>query len=222
VKGDQEVSKAKMIIVALIVSFALGAVAVSTASAADEWFVSGTRLVGSAAVAEEAKLDGLGLLLMPAVPFTLACEGPLLAKGTYIFNPAKILASQLSFKNCFVQTPAACTLVGTTITTLGNDLQGTVTLAANGSGARIAVKTPGRVFTEIELTGTECSLAGLTPIPGEFTLGSAGSATESATHALEGLGSVENNSSQIDKDKIYLDGKALVSLASGSKWSFHA
>jgi hypothetical protein len=216
------VSKVKVIVMALVASFAFGAVAVSTASAADEWFVSGTRLVGSAAVAEEAKLDGLGLLLSPELPLTLACEGPLLAKGAYIFNPAKLLATSLSFKNCFVQSPASCELVGSTITTKGSDLQGTVTLAANGSGARITGKTSEAAFTEIEFTGTNCALPAVAPIKGEITFGSAGSGTESEIHGLEGLGSVENNSLFIVKDKAYLDGKTLISLASGSKWSFHA
>jgi hypothetical protein len=213
--------RATVIVAVLVGSFAFCTAAVSSASAADEWFVSGTQLVGSAALAEESKLDTLGLLLIPAVPFSLACEGPLLLLGAYISNPARLLARQLDFRNCFAQS-SVCTLVGNTITTEGNDIQGTVALATNGSGARISVKTPSSDFTILEFSGGSCALAGAQPLKGEVTFGSVGSGTESAGHPLEGLGSVENNSFDIFKDNIYLDGKALVSLASGSKWSFHA
>ena len=216
-------SKVKVMVMALIASFAFGAVAVSTASAADEWFVNGTRLVGSAALAEEAKLDTLGTLLAPGLPLTVDCEGPLLLLGAYIYNPAQVLARQFDFRNCFVLSPAKCTLRSSTISTEGKDLQGTVTLAPGGGGAaRLTGKTSEPQFTVLELQGAECSIAGEQPVKGEVTFGAPVAATELATHELEGLGSTENNSLAVGKDKAYIEGgKALISLASGSKWSFH-
>ena len=68
-------SRAKMAVVAFAASLAFGAVVASTASAADEWFVNGTRLVGSATLAEEVKLDTLGKLLAPGLPLKSAARG---------------------------------------------------------------------------------------------------------------------------------------------------
>ena len=98
-----------------------------------------------------------------------------------------------------------------------------MTLAPGGGGAgRLTVKTPSAQFTVFEVAGSECSIAGEQPIKGEVTLGVPGATTESETHELEGLGSLENNSIAVGKDKAYLEGgKGLVRLASGSKWSFH-
>ena len=45
--------------------------------------------------------------------------------------------------------------------------------------------------------------------------------TEEELQAIEGQGSFENNSLEVAGDKSYIEGgKALLKLASGSKWSF--
>lgn len=217
-------SRAKIAVVALAGSLAFGAVAASCASAADEWFVNGTRLTGSAALAEEAKLDALETLLAPGLPLVLGCEGPLLLLGAYIHNPGILLVRQFDARNCFLLAPAECSLASSTTTTEGSDIQGIATLAPGGGGAgRLTVKTASAVLTTLEIVGASCAIAGEQPTIGEFTFGVPGVATESETHALEGLGSTENNSYIVGIDHVYLEGaKALLRLASGSKWSFHA
>lgn len=217
-------SKVKVIVMTLIASFAFGTVAVSSASAADEWFVNGTRLVGSAALAQEAPLDTLGTLLVPNLPLTIDCEGPLLLLGAYIYNPARVLANAFDFENCSTLSPAKCALSSSTIFTVGSDLQGIVTLAPSGGGAgRLAGKTGEPEFANLDIVGAECSIAGEKAVKGEVVFGAPGATTESETHELEGLGSQENNSLTVGgSNKAYIErGRALIRLASGSKWSFH-
>jgi hypothetical protein len=67
-----------------------------------------------------------------------------------------------------------------------------------------------------------CSLAGEQGIDGRVNLKLGTGQTEEVSQALEGLGSSEGNLSLIiDKNNAYIEGgKTLLSLASGSKFSF--
>jgi hypothetical protein len=209
-------SRTGPILVALIASFVFSAMAAGSAWAG-EWFVGGTKLTGSAALTVEARLSRLIRWLAPGI-VAIGCEGPLLLLGAYIHNPALILARRLDFRNCFVLTPESCSIEPTIET---QELQGTVKTETSLENRVTYKPVVGKLFATISFQGTGCVIAGETAVDGEVTLGMLNGQTEETTHVFEGLGSRENNSLEIDKEAVYLEGGgALVSLASGSKWSF--
>jgi hypothetical protein len=67
-----------------------------------------------------------------------------------------------------------------------------------------------------------CAFNGEEPVTGSLVAGAPTGQLSLLAQALTGLGSTEgNNSLQIASQKAYLDGgKALLTLASDSKWSF--
>jgi hypothetical protein len=213
-------SRCRVVAVALFASLAFGAVAASSASAG-EWWVNGTKLASSAALSEGVTLGTLWRILAPAVPFIVECEGPLLVLRAYLSPPNVILARNIHFNNCLVLQPPNCILVLPRFLTLGSHI--TADVVPGLSGLPVAeLKTSEPDLFELEFEGADCSIAGVNPIKGEFTSSLPGIQTESQTHVLEGLDSVENNSLSFVKDKAYvLGGAELLTLASGSKWSFH-
>ena len=80
----------------------------------------------------------------------------------------------------------------------------------------------GTEFVTLEFVGGSCAIAGEKPVKGSVTVGASTGQTENTLQPIEGLGSKENNSLTIGGHPTFLEGgKALLKLASGSKWSFH-
>ena len=98
-----------------------------------------------------------------------------------------------------------------------------VKLGTKASGDRVTL-APQTKTTIAELPFKEentCAFAGTEPLKGEVTLDAPTGQTDEASQAVEGLGSLENNSLEVAKDKAYVEaGKTVLKLASGSKWSF--
>jgi hypothetical protein len=216
------ISRAKLS-VAFALTLAFGAITASTASA-ESWFVNGTKLTPDVtlALATTAAVDESAFLEVPSLKIKLTCTGGpgkiLTATGPYIQAEASLGAESLTFEGCSEIEPATCKVQSSIKT------EPVVGSLETGSGAldriRFAPKN-GRVFTNFTFEGS-CSLAGEKPISGQVVIDATDGQTESVSQPIEGLGRTENNSLEIAKAKAYIDGgRALLTLASGSLWSFH-
>jgi hypothetical protein len=199
----------------------ISAVAASTASAGS-WFVSGTKLAKGAtvAIAATAKVDESTILSAPSLGVEVTCSGATLdGKQAFLQGEANAGAEGLTFLGCSEIAEPTCT-IGTSLVT--NSLVASVeTGTAPLDRIRFAPKA-GKALAEITFMGSSCPLAGEQPINGQVVLDSKTGQNESATLPVEALGSVENNSLELDKQKACLTaGKALLALASGAKWAFH-
>jgi hypothetical protein len=214
----------KTIATALVAAGALNALI--TASASAGWFVGGTELKTSAAIATTAVVDEKIKFLAPAViDLTIECAGSTLdSENGKIEGTDKSFASKLTFLACSTVKPATgCAIESQPVGISTNPI---LALAALKSGEEDKVTfTPetGKVFAEIAFSSADtCAFNGLEGVKGAFTLGVPTGQLELESQALVGLGSLENNSLEVANSKAYVvGGKSLLRLASGSKWSFH-
>ena len=209
---------------ALFAIVALSAMIASSASAAG-WHVNGTELAqGSklalttaATVDEDATLS----LFPKGVKVKIKCEGTTLdGESPEIIGTNQGMAKALTFTGCKTTEPTKCNLETETVAT--NPIKVFVT---KGSGeADVATFAPlsEETFTNIPFSAkNSCSLNEPEPISGSVRVKAPTGQTEEELQAIEGLGSVENNSLEIGGGKAYIEGgKALLKLTSGSKWSF--
>ena len=208
-------SRAKMLVATLVSVIAPFAVAASTASAA-EWFVGGTKLATTVAVATTAQLDSLVVLQAPTLTLSVHCLGPQLLIREVLQAPDKVLVNEIIDHNCLALSPANCT-VGPLIVFPG-PLEGLVL----SNGVTHWRPRTGKLVAVLDWEGEKCAIAGEKPLNGEFALSYGSIGTEEAIHAVEGLGTTENNSLETGGNKVYIyGGHALVGLASGLRWSFH-
>jgi hypothetical protein len=216
-------SKVKIIIAALFAVLALTAVAAGSASAAG-WHVNGTELTGtqSAALSTTAVNDNPAVLNVPALPLKITCKGSLTGVSPVITAPNSGSATSLTFHECSVVEPTTCALSAPEIKT--EAVTATVSTATGTADHILFKATSASKFTEFELTGSSCSISGKKAVKGTVVLKAATGQTESATQALEGLGSLEQGTDSLTtaNDASYIEGgKALLKLESGAKWSFH-
>jgi len=209
-----------MAILALIAASGLSAVAASSASAGS-WFVNGTKLAKGAtvALATTAHVDESTVLSVPSLGIKLTCSGNTLkGEAAYIQGEAYGGAKSLTFEGCSEITPNTCTIQ----TTIATEPVVASVETGNAPLDRILFKpAQDRVFATINFKGS-CVEAGEQGVDGAVVLDSSTGQTESVTQPLQGLGTTENNSLEILEKKAYLvGGKALLTLASGLKWSFH-
>ena len=219
-------SRIKITVMALFAVVALSAMIASSASAAG-WHVNGTELGKNSkqALTTAAAVDTAATLSIVTKSETIQikCTGTTL-NGTSpeIIGTNEGMAKALTFTGCATTKPATkCTLSKTTVAT--NPIKVFVT---KGSGeADVATFDPlsEEPFAEIPFseTGNTCVFTEPEPINGSVRVNAPTGQTEEELQAIEGQGSFENNSLEIAKDKAYIEGgKALLKLASGSKWSF--
>jgi hypothetical protein len=216
--------KVKVVVVAVFAVAALSAIAAGSASAG--WFVGGAELKsGSAAIATTAAVDGDFRLLMPVQKVTILCTATVL-QGTaprIIGGTNKGFAQSLIFEGCATTEPASgCSLEESTVPT--EPVLGAVTLATAPADRVTFTPETGKLFAQIPFKeGNTCAFSGKQPVKGSVVINAPTGQTESETQAIEGLGSVENNSLEVGSgNKAFIDptGKALLVLASKSKWSF--
>ena len=215
---------AKTICVVLLTVVCLAELA---SSASAEWFINGTRLAkGSTAVlASTAAVDA-------SVTFTIAsksedikisCKGPLLrSTGLEIIGTNEGVAKSVTFEGCGITKPATkCALARSQITTNPLRLQATKGPGGTDRGTFTSLITE-EALTDVPFSSSNtCAFSEQEPIAGSVTIGAETGQTEQVLQTIEGLGSTENNSLEVAKDKIYAEsGKTLLALASGSKWSF--
>jgi hypothetical protein len=236
-------SRMGIIVVTLFAAMALSAIAVGSASA-DEWFIGGTKLTQlpgqSAALATTAPVDEPAILKVnPGTEeVQIKCTGANLVGGeAYISGTNGGMAKSLTFEQCgVVKAAVPCELepqsVGGTKNLRNiptNPLGVTTSLVAS---TKIATKVSinihpltKKTFVEIPFAeGSTClGGPGLHAVNGSVLILSSDGFNEQAVHTIQAQGSLENNSLETAGLKSFIEGGlALVKLASGSKWSFHA
>jgi hypothetical protein len=217
-------SKVKVTAMALVAVFAFSAVAAAaTASAA--WFVGGAELKTSAALTTAAAVDEDFKLLVPAVEdLTIECTGTTLdGIGPRIEGTDKSFASSLKILGCKTIKPLGCPIEAQPVTITTNAI---LVLAALKSGEADKLTYFGEAGDTITVIrfgeANTCAFNSEEGVKGSVTLGAPTGELELENQAVVGLGSFENNSLEVANSKAYvIGGKALLRLASGSKWSFH-
>jgi hypothetical protein len=222
-------SKTRLLLLAVtgaMLALCAGYATSASASTKFGWFVAGKELKGGEndALASTAKLDSSFLLNAPAVSLKLSC--PIYKTGktallggvelTYVESDKYEECNELSPSTCKLQPPP---VIGPRPSyniwylvpgKIGNEWRLRLTL------------TPPRLVASIAFEGS-CALAGEQLLTGSYTLAAPTLGSEESAQLIEGLGTVENNSLEIDGVKAYIEGdKQLLKLSTGSKWSFHS
>jgi len=210
-----------MVMVGLVAVMAFSAMVAGSASAAS-WKINGSALTGSAALATTAKVDATASLIITTANILVLCtggsSGVLSGIKPLISSPNSGTAETLIFNGCTVMEPSTCTLSSEEITT--EPL--TAEVKTGPAPDDLVTFSPTKKdFTEIDFIGAKCPLTGEKAVSGKVTIKAPTGQTESVTQAIEGLGTLENNSLFVGSDRSYIEGgSALLKLVSGSKWSF--
>ena len=209
----------------LLAAVSLAALA---SSASAEWFINGTKLTkgSKAALASTATVDAsvtFNVVQKDDEDIKISCKGPQLrSSGLEITGANEGVAKSVTFEGCETTKPATkCTLTTKRIET--NELKLTATKGPGSAdrGTFTSLNTEEALTAITFSSDNECVFTDTIPVYGEVTVEAATGQTEETLQAIEGLGSTENNSLEIAKNKIYAEsGKTLLALASGSKWSF--
>jgi hypothetical protein len=185
--------------------------------------VKGTALTAgqTVALANTAAVDTSTVLSAPSLGLRLTCSGSTLdGKEAYIQGQASGGATSLTFLGCSEIAPSTCKIEES-----ATEIKTEPVVASVEKGTAPFVKIlfspkTGKPFATIKFEGS-CAFAGEQPVNGRVVASSQDGQTEQTTHALEGLGTTENNSLELFKAKAYLiGGKALLKLLSGLPWSF--
>jgi len=217
--------RAKLMLAAFAVALALSAIGTASASA-DSWFVGGTKVGDTAKIALNSKavVDERAVLNAPGLSLKVSCGG-LTGVGAALIGLDAGEAASLIFSECSEIEPSNCKVQPTTVETEPVTALAVLGLLPNSKTETTFINfkpKSGNVFASITFTGT-CAFAGTQPVNGLVKLEAPGAETEATSHILQGIGSIENNSLQIAGNKAFIEkGKALVSLASGATFSFHA
>jgi len=224
--------KAKVILAALAVPLALGAFGSASASAETAtkmaWYVSGTISTKgeTAAVASPATLDSPAVFNAPKLTLKITCS-------KYSTTNAEIFGGEeekgqvesAKFEDCSEIAPSTCKLEMPTIASGTLELLLRLFSPPEQAGPHLLKDVhalTGSTIAVITFEGSGCPIAGERALTGSF-LEAASLATEETSHAIEGLGTFENNSLELAGQKVYLEGgKTLLKLSSGSQWSFKA
>ncbi len=195
-------------------------------SAAASWFVGGTELTSPAALAPTAKVDQNPVLLQPSVGLAIECSGATLDSTKSQINAGNTgQVGSLQFLGCRTVKPEkGCSLGRETITSEEISLSASLDSKAPEDRISVSPKTK-NVLAEILFSEGNPNCPFNTRFPyaleGKLIFDAPTGQTEETAQALLGLGTVENNSLELGSaGKTYLDGKILLALANGSKWSF--
>jgi hypothetical protein len=226
VKGDR-LGMSRLRVVLMVVGVVAAFSSLSVASASAGWLVNGTSLGdGSAALSTQALVDSFTTLLVPALTLSIQCKGHFLdGVAPQIFGLDRGFASSLTFLECQTVTPAKCELVkgtsGESVKTVP-----ILALASKGKGESVNVNFKPETkttFANLEFSeANTCAMNGFNSVTGSVVVNAPTGQLSLLAQALIDLGSSEgNNSLKFDNQPAFLDGgKALLTLASDSKWSF--
>lgn len=199
--------------------------ALGTASASANWFVGGTELKTSAALSTGVVVDEPATLLVPALSLSVVCSGGDIDELGIVVEPVdRELIESRRYLSCNTTKPATgCALTEKNQSITFGPARGRAFLATSPEDRILLSAATKGTLAEINFSeANTCAFAGPEPVKGSVTLGLPTGQTESVAQAVTGLGSVENNSLEIGAgNKAFIDGgRALSTLASGSKWSF--
>lgn len=214
-------SRVKITMLTLFATLAFSVVAVASASAG--WFVGGAELKTSAALSTTAIVHQAQTLLVPALKLSIVCSGKSLdGVSPEIIAGSTGKAASLKFLECNTTAPAT----GCALEKANESITTNLILARAILGPGEAVKilfAADSTFTIIKFNeANTCAFGGEEPVKGELVINVPTGQLELLSQAIEGLGSIENNSLEIGAgNKAFLDGGlVLLRLASDSKWSF--
>jgi hypothetical protein len=171
-----------------------------------------------APLATKAVTDENAVFSAPGIKLKLTCAS-LEDNGGALVGENMGEASSLKFGGCSEVEPSTCKLGSPTIET--EPVLATLSMDVTFPEDRVllAPKTKS-TLASIDLEGS-CTLAGEELVTGDANIKLPTGQEELTGQAIEGLGSVENNSLMIAGSKVFLEkGKALLKLSSGSKFSF--
>ena len=158
-------SRLRLWLVSVIVVFAVGAVAVSAASAAPHWVIENKALAAGESETVLGLISGSVTLhgLIGKVGFELSCTAAH-ARGTIKGTNKGEAPNGIPFAGCTVPHPSGCTVKEP----ISTDAESGVLLEEEGEKAGYNTWTPttGAVFTTITMSGTSCSIEGIYEVTG--------------------------------------------------------
>jgi hypothetical protein len=215
----------------VVVATLLAAITLSAAanSASADWYVGATKLATTAAVSNKAHVDRLLGFRIPFTMTTVTCEGnattlleiagAIIIAETHPLLGGFVLGALIA-EHCSLVGAKGCELSEPKVTTEPLDAQ--ITDGPGEEDRAVFLPQKGKTITTFDFVGTACALAGEHPLTGSFTMKLPTGEKEGALQAIEGLGSVENNSLQLGGEKAYVEGgDILLALSSGTKFSNH-
>jgi hypothetical protein len=214
-------SRVKVAFAGLVAVLAISAMASSSAMAAGEgWLITGTLLVGTAALATTAFVDEEGVLTFGSPVTEIRCKSKTLS-GTnpQIESPNMGTATSLIFNECTVTSAGECKLTsGTSIGTLPILTEVTLDgpLAVSGIFKPKTVTT----FTTIKLEGANCAETGKVPITGDVPWLAPTGQDERTLQLLSVNVTAAQNLLKVGSTAASLKGSILLKLASSLPWSF--
>jgi hypothetical protein len=220
--------KAKLITAVMVAAVALSAATAGSATAA-EWFVNGTKLSGSAALAPTTSVVTPPVFNVVNLKIKVQCNASSLIHNVLIIvisgSESWEISERAIVSSCVTTEPGkGCELEGQPANIELNPLTGTPT-KGTASADRITYKPQTKgVLAELNFgESNTCAFAGEEVLKGSYTLALPTGQSENVIQAAEALGSVENNSLELGAgNKVLIEGgKILLKLASGLKWSFH-
>ena len=194
----------------------------ATASAAGSWYVNETKLATTTTTATTAGIDEPTSFVVPTFDIKVTCtggSGKVAEYGKPKINPSDTWEAEwVEFEGCSESEPTGCSVESDIVT---EPLEGLLETGASPVD-KIRFAPKHHVLATVDFFGASCTLAGEKPVTGRVVVDLRGGQLEGTTQLLEPLGTVENSSFEVADSRIYVEqGKALLKLASSSKWSFH-
>ena len=215
----------QLVTMGLLTALTLAVLTTSSATATG-WHINGTALAKgskqSLTTASIVDTDSTLSIVTKSETLTVVCKGPSIgATSPEIIGTNEGMAKALTFTGCATTKPATkCQLSSSEIQT--NPVKVFITKGAGEADVETVVPLSEEPFAEVPFSEKDtCAFSEPQPVSGAVRLNLPTGQTEEELQAVEGLGSVENNSLEVAKDKMYVEGgKVLLEQATSSKWSF--
>jgi hypothetical protein len=198
--------------IAVLVASVLYAATAAAASA--DWFVEGSELSGTAALATKATVDEA--FKLKAAGVTVECAGGTL-NGTSpeIKLPSTVAATSLTLSEC--KASEHCTLATKTIGTLALLAEVSTILYPEAKATFLPKQSK---FAAVHFEGAECALAGVQSLTGKATALLLSGEVESKQQEIKLKTTEASKELKLGSSAAELTGLTLLSLASEKEWAF--
>jgi hypothetical protein len=214
-------SNAKQFLKVCVLMFVLCALVAASASATTVgWMVNGTMLSGSQALATTAAVDSPFVTTLAGV-ITITCTGGTLnGVAPQISSPSSGSASSAIFTGCGTGS-SPCVLAGQNAGGTIGSLPVTSEVTLEGTSAVVGtIKPAGSQFGTIALTGSKCSLTGVTSSKGEIVVEGPTNQGESTLQLSSAVTTAASGDLKIGAAAASLTGAALFKLANSDTFSY--
>jgi hypothetical protein len=206
----------KAVVAAVVVVVAVSAIGASAASAAS-WWVGGSELSGSAALASGTTAGGVEFGYSSV---EVRCSGVEL-KGASIVGPSGGSVEHLVFKGCVFTPGSPCSVKGSGAIE-SKPLSVAAALGGKSPEDTLVLKpASGAVLAEFQVVGTSCQIAGSVHLTGKVTVVLSEGREELAEQEVLMRTTISSGELSWNGTHIWLEGGVKVMLASGKAWSFH-